>query len=198
MNQSISELLENLPMAVHNFADAKRLLEKYNSYDFSVRMFKKALERTIALIEPGELLYFIYNTATIKATDRRTGHVRHSGGVAFISDRRILYREDFTNEILIFPLTEIRSVASQKRLLGGNISFCTKELSVEFGLAGFTPEAISQIRDVLLHIIGCCSVETAAATAAHVQVIECPGCAAAVILMPGRINHCEYCDRPVS
>ena len=29
------------------------------------------------------------------------------------------------------------------------------------------------------------------------RVVECPGCAAAVIIFPNIINHCEYCDRPV-
>jgi len=132
----------------------------------------------------------------LKTNCKQTDKSHTSSGVAFISNLRVFYREDFTKKLYDFPLDKISSIGSRSGLLLGTVSFCTQTHMVELKVP---KEAAEIIRQILIFATACGreNVQETTSLEAKYKVVECKGCTAAVVVPLGGIAYCDYCGRPV-
>lgn len=191
MTSELSRFMHDLPQRIYNINDAKRLRMKWEG-DAPTFLWKGTINSAIPFIEPDEQIYLFTWAADWGSTISNTG-------VVFFSQKRIAHY-DAHNNLIVIPLSHIRTVAASEGLFFGKIEFCTEDASYELRFT--SKKNVPLMRELLIHLAAGASCPGKDGVILPVEemssliVEECPGCSAAVILHDG-IGKCEYCDRHV-
>ncbi|MCL1844742.1 MAG: SHOCT domain-containing protein [Defluviitaleaceae bacterium] len=189
--------MQDLPQALLSVQDAKRVAEKLG-HTAKPGLWQNSVVRVIGMLAPDEFVYALsWNAHCVTMqTHSNIKNYFESHGVVVFSDARFVFFKDVSN-IIEFPLADIHAVDAHKGAYFDGVSFRTQNLEVKLTFAGKIDRKL--FRDMVIHIAAdaACPVPVDGAPAAFPQVCECPGCGASVIIHPGAVNKCEYCDRLV-
>ena len=162
--------------------------------------YEKDYLRLEKMIGTDEIPKYIEGGATLEVEDKETGNKQKSRtSLVFFSDQRIILFQGLSiwmrreGRMFEFPLEELQGIsATQKGMMRGSISFSTKAQKVTFSNL-FGGSKATNIGRVL---------EEAFRRAYEIskvgrEILACPGCGASRIMIVGKIDHCDYCDRPL-
>jgi len=180
--------LSDLPLEIKNYYN---IIELVKAHGQSSSGNTNALESSYEFIDKDEKLYFICATGA-SINEIKGASLIDESGVVFISQRRVAFIRK-TGKVFDFPFVDIHSVGDFKDSAPQIMTFSTTSLHISYPIAHMGP-ALASLRKRIISAIEAAQNQAIAQT---ISVIECPGCAATVLVRHGETNRCEYCDRHV-
>ena len=182
---------------------------------FGVTIFLQGgnFRRALPNIRNDERLFYVKPTvATIARKDGTKTNKEYC--VIFFTDQRVLIVTNSGRIFDEFVLYDIHSVASKKKgFVTGQLSFCTDAKRVDFDMSSSEDIIYQLVEATLIRIVtefgpalyleklktdggnAAAITKLENSVADKAKVVECPGCGAQTIIIPGMIGKCEYCDR---
>jgi hypothetical protein len=197
-------------------ADIKRddIRALFKTFDVTIFLQGRNFKRALTHIRNDERLF--YAKPTVAEIARKDGtRIGKEHCVIFFTDQRVLIVLDSGRVFDEFALHDIHSVASKKKgFVTGQLSFCTDTKRVDFDMSSSEGITYQLVEATLIRIVAefapalylekmknSQSIDAVAlarlesSIANKARVVECPGCSANNIIIPGLMGKCEYCDR---
>ena len=194
MNQHLYDF-SDLPLQINNYADAKTSIKRF---DGNLFLAKGHITRALALIASDERLYYM-GDMFVTIMDRESFVEKRHSCTVFLSNRRFVIADDISPRGIIIPLCDLRSIEASTDIFK-RISFRTptKEITLIVVVNNV------MIRELFIYVAGDLKDSHNVGVAVQPEpslkkkrVVECRGCASAVIVIEGEISKCEYCGKYV-